>query len=216
MPTSPAIQNFLQSLSTSINQPNRIRRDISGNVIDQTPVAPGPQGLDFLEAFGPGRQSVQDRAAVLNQGQNFDLGQTGPIGQPAAPFVGPPADLANPAGGIPSFGPQESLGTPQGGANNVPSSGGANEILGPNTALDALGIGSPAPASAAVPTTPDPRSQAPLAQGLRGGPLAGGLSGLTAANPISQLFNVADLFVNPEARQDLSSDFAALMQQLGF
>ena len=84
-PNQAAIANFLNSIATSFSQPGGVRRDISGNVIDQTPQAQGPQGLDYLEAFGPNRPSVQARQFNLD----------GPNGQPmVAPQQAPSAPQA--------------------------------------------------------------------------------------------------------------------------
>ena len=67
-PRDQAINNFLQTLSTTMSQPGNVRRDISGNVIDQSPKQQ-LSGLDYLDAFGPNSQFAGNRPAMLQARQ---------------------------------------------------------------------------------------------------------------------------------------------------
>ena len=217
-----AAANFLNALSGTVSRPPRVRRDISGNTLADTPVS-SPQGLDYVEAFGPGRQSVRDRQARLNaslgqnssavpdptgalfnllaglQGGPTDLAQPQPPAQAQAPAPASPQP-AVPQIPLPGFVPteQQQVQLPSAPTEQVvdlPAQGGGN-------ALDSFfgqGAQEAAIGSTNLALSPSQRNDSQLANALR-------------INPMTGLpFQLFDMITNPQVRQEKADGLQSLL-----
>ena len=218
-PRDQAINNFLQTLSTTMSQPGNVRRDISGNVIDQSPRRQ-LSGLDYLDAFGPNSQFAGDRQKML-QARKANLDGPSPFNLPASS-----QGLKDLPSTLPDI--QAAYGTEPQPETSPFGDFVLDEFTQPTTTAQA-----PAPVSrTASPVTETAIQQSPqerldstpgfldsfsraatpgLSDDLH--PLAQGLR--STANPLSPFMSLLDLATKPNARDNFTNSLGDIFNRLG-